>query len=232
VSAIKEAESKEDIQSLIVCSEFPKVFSAGIDLSELHKPDLHRLTEYWKSFQDVYITFYGSRLACIAAIEGHAIAGGCMIAMCCDYRIMAGTSEMDKICPTIGLNEAKLGIVAPQWLGQQMIDTVGCRQCERSLQLALLYTPEDALKINLIDCVVSKDTVHAHAEKVALEFTKIPSKARHSSKLILRKQRIESMIATRQHDLDTFIATINNPTTQENLSKYLDSIAKKPVKKS
>lgn len=50
----------------------------------------------------MYLDLYGSRLATISAIQGHAPAAGCFIAMACDYRIMSGGS--------IGLNETKLGI--------------------------------------------------------------------------------------------------------------------------
>lgn len=78
---------------------------------EMHKPDPLRLRDFWTSFQELYLTLYGSKLACIAAIEGHAPAAGCMLALSCDYRIMSQT--IGHGTPTIGLNESKLGIVAP-----------------------------------------------------------------------------------------------------------------------
>jgi len=42
-------------------------------------------------------------------MKGHSPAGGCLFAMSCDYRVMVGPKY------TIGLNETKLGIVAPKW---------------------------------------------------------------------------------------------------------------------
>merc|ERR1712183_590571 len=98
------------IHSLVLNSSNSSIFSAGLDITELYKPDPNRLPEFWKSFQQLFIKLYGSRLATIAAIEGSAIAGGCMLAMSCDYRIISS----NKI--TIGLNETKLGIAAPFWM--------------------------------------------------------------------------------------------------------------------
>lgn len=111
--AVKEAEQDKKIQALVLRSANPSIFSAGLDLQEMHKPEMDRLRNFWTSFQQLYIDLHGSRLACIAAIEGHAPAAGCMLALSCDYRIMA--SDMPKI--TIGLNETRLGK-----LGQCAVD--------------------------------------------------------------------------------------------------------------
>ena len=58
--------------------------------------------------QQLYIDLYSSRLATVAAVQGHAPAAGCFLAMACDYRIMS-TGDGKKV-PTIGLNETRLGI--------------------------------------------------------------------------------------------------------------------------
>jgi len=93
-------------------------------VSELLSPDSVRLPKFWNSLQQVYIDLYGSRLATVAAIQGHAPAAGCFLAMACDYRVMfAGGVNSDtkkKHVPTIGLNETRLGIAGegstPVWI--------------------------------------------------------------------------------------------------------------------
>ena len=156
-SAVTEIEQDSKIQSLVLASSLPSVFCAGLDIMEMHKPDEERLTAFWNSFQQLYLDLYGSRLATIAAIAGHAPAAGCMLALCCDYRIMASAEE--KVKPSIGLNETKLGIVAPPWLAQQFVDTVGQRHAELGLSLGLLYSPSEALPIGLVDELAPKDRV-------------------------------------------------------------------------
>ena len=192
---------------------------------EMHQPDQKRLEDFWSSFQQVYIDLYGSRLACIAAIEGHAPAAGCMLTLACDYRIMAESDSNTK--PTIGLNESKLGIVAPPWLGELMINTIGHRPAEKSLALGLLYSPEEALKIGLVDEVVPKADVLPRAAEEAATWAKIPAQARVASKSLTRKKQIDHLLATRQKDIDHFCGFVNNEAVQCQLTMYLEMLKKK-----
>jgi len=227
-ASIKQTEASSKVQSLILTSFNPKIFSAGLDINEMYQPDKQRLVEFWSAFQQVYLDLYGSRLACIAAMEGHAPAAGCMLALCCDYRIMAQSSETTK--PTIGLNETKLGIAAPPWLGQLLVDTVGTRVTEKSLSLGLLYSPQEALTISLVDEVVSQEEVLGRAKEEAATWAKIPPQARVASKLLTRKKHIDNLLQTRQQDTDYFCNFVNDETTQLNLHMYVESLKRKRSK--
>lgn len=228
-SSIKMAEKDRKVQAYILQSANPSIFSAGLDIMEMHKPDPTRLVDFWKSFQQLYLDLYGSRLAGIAAVQGHAPAAGCMLALSCDYRIMAAGEE-SRSPPTIGLNESKLGIVAPPWLGQQFIDTIGRRRAEIALTLGTLYSPEEALGIGLVDKVVPKSEVRAAAVEAAQTFAAIPPPAREASKRLLRQERLDHVEATRQADIDHFVEFVTNDKTQANLSAYLAMLAKKSKK--
>ena len=67
----------------------------------------------------------------VAAIAGHAPAGGCVLALCCDYRIMASGPFR------IGLNETQVGLVAPEGIQHLLRRVVGLHRAERLLQDAL-----------------------------------------------------------------------------------------------
>ncbi|KAJ7340270.1 hypothetical protein OS493_003002 [Desmophyllum pertusum] len=87
---LDELENDQDCQGLIITSGLPKVYSAGLDLvKEIYKPDKKRLASFWTCFQRMWLRLYGSRLATMAAINGHALAGGCVLGLACDYRLMA-----------------------------------------------------------------------------------------------------------------------------------------------
>jgi 3,2-trans-enoyl-CoA isomerase len=75
---------------------------------EMYKPKEERLRQFWTALQDVWLKLYGSSFPTAAAITGHSPAGGCLLALSCEYRVMLPNF-------TIGLNETKLGIVAPSW---------------------------------------------------------------------------------------------------------------------
>jgi hypothetical protein len=90
--------------------------TSGIAMLTMNRPPANSLS--LEMLQQLYLDMYGSRLAIVAAIQGHAPAAGCFLAMACDYRIMSagdmgdgGNSDMmKKFVPTIGLNETQLGI--------------------------------------------------------------------------------------------------------------------------
>jgi len=160
---------KEKCRGVILTSALPKIFSAGLDIREMYKPEEERLRNFWYSLQGLWLQLYGSKMATVALINGHSPAGGCLLAISCDYRIMVGEKFR------IGLNETQLGIVAPYWFRDSMINTVGTRQTEMALQLGTLFSSEEALNIGLVDEVIPDQTsATTLAESKMKEFLKIP----------------------------------------------------------
>lgn len=258
-TSIKQIEANPKVQSVIIASSNPSIFSAGLDIAELVEPDKDRLPKFWNSLQQVYLDLYGSRLATIAAIQGHAPAAGCMLAMACDYRIMCaghGDDEVDgkkrrKHVPTIGLNETQLGIAAPPWMGQLMVRTIGFRMAERALALGTLFQPTDALKVGLVDEVVSEQTADVSdalmtlltegneqvsnplmqkAYREAALYAKIPPQARVASKMVTRSDCLQDMFATREADNDFFCGFIGQDEVQKNLKGYVEALKQKSKK--
>lgn len=227
-ASIREAEADHAIQAMVLQSAKPAVFSAGLDLTEMYQPDPKRLREFWTAFQQVYLDLYGSRLACIAALEGAAPAAGCMLALSCDYRIMASTTSTSK--PTIGLNESRLGIVAPPFLARQFIDTVGRRQAELGLSLGILYSPEEALHIGLVDQVVPAEQVRSAAHETAVQWSKIPPMARVASKRLVRAESLKQLERNRLEDVDNFVSVITSEAAQQGLAAYLEMMSQKRKK--
>lgn len=211
-----------DTQGLVLQSSSPKVFSAGLDLKQLYQPDVTQLERLWNAFQQLYMTLYGSRLATVAAIQGHAPAGACMVALCCDYRIMASNNTAK-----IGLNESKLGIGLPPWLIQQMIDTVGQRQAEISMSLGTLFTAEEALRIQLVDELVERESLLERAMDVSKLWASIPSTARVATKEKIRRPRIDRLHVNRTADTSAFIESVLLDTTQQMLGDYLKTLGKR-----
>ena len=214
------------MKALILESSNPAIFSAGLDLMELHKPGKERFSEFWKSFQQLFLDLYGSRLGCVASIQGAAPAAGCMLAMSCDYRVIAADSKAK-----IGLNETKLGIAAPRWLGRLFIDTVGHRQAELGLALGSLYSPQQALAIGLVDEIVDdKRKVPDRAMQMAIEFSKIPPHALHDSKSHARGGAIQHLETNRDEDLQHSTDILMGEKSQEGIAAYLQALTKKTSK--
>jgi len=215
-----------EARGLVLTSSLPSVFCAGLEITEMHKPDLDRLRQFWSSLQNLWITLYSYPIPTAAAISGHSPAGGCLLAMCTDYRVMQGPKF------TIGLNETQLGIVAPSWFKDTMLNTVGQRQTELALMLGTLFTAQQALDIGMVDKVVeTREECSAAAYGVVAQLARIPSEARHTSKMLMRQATLDNLVNNKQADIDHFANFIVKPSIQKPLGQYLDALKAKAAAK-
>ena len=224
--SIKEVEADPHIKSLVLTSSNPSIFSAGLDLAELHNPPRSNLSEFWTCFQQLFLDLYGSRLGCVAALEGTAPAAGCMLAMCCDFRVISPDAKSK-----IGLNETRLGIVAPPWLSQLLVDTVGHRHAELALSLGSLFSPQQALAIGLVDEVTNDKTqVSERAMQAALNFATIAPHALKESKLQMRGKAIQKMEREREEDLSYAVDLMLRENVQDHIATYIQQLQKRTGK--
>jgi len=219
----KMEEKSNPLQGFILASNQRHIFSAGLDILEMYQAEEGQLRKFWTALQDLFLRLYVTPLVSIAAVEGHAPAGGCFLAMNCDYRIMTKENA-----PKMGLNETRLGIVAPLWFQQVLINTIGYRQSELMLNLGLQYDAEKALELNLIDAAV--DTVAEVmplAESTMTQWLKIPEHARSQTKLQMRKHVVEALRQNREADTQLFVDTVTDPKAQKAMGLYLQALKQK-----
>ncbi|KAG7202437.1 hypothetical protein KM043_018742 [Ampulex compressa] len=213
---------KNRSKGVILTSSLPTIFSAGLDIMEMYKPDIKRATEFWKMFQDTWMTLYNLQLPVAAAINGSSPAGGCMLAMSCEYRVCVDGKY------GIGMNESRLGIIAPTWMRNTYISTIGYRKAELELIRGTLFLPQEALKIGLVDELVpNKAEAIKKCQDYISSFKKIPSQARNMTKLELRKEATTWLKENRDADLNIFLTTIQLPIVQSALKLYIESLKQK-----
>ncbi|XP_026685347.1 enoyl-CoA delta isomerase 1, mitochondrial-like [Diaphorina citri] len=154
--------------------------------------------------------------------QGHAPGAGCQFAMSCEYRIMVGPKY------TIGLNETKMGIIAPFWFVDTMVHTLGPRQTELALTSGKMFTSAEALKVGLIDEeVTSEEEAITRAETFLAQYATIPGAARKLTKLMLREKTISNLMENKEKDLKNVVDLITSPQVQKGLGLYLQSLKKK-----
>jgi 3,2-trans-enoyl-CoA isomerase len=143
------------------------------------------------------------------------------LATCCDYRVMVASDKF-----TIGLNEAKFGLVAPFWLMDTFKLVVGQREAELGLQLGKLYSVEEAKQIGLIDEIVdSKEAAVTECARMISEMNKCVPLARHLTKMSMRERTIQRMIAGRAKDIDTVVSVVLQEPMQKAVSAYISSLS-------
>uniref|UniRef100_A0A3Q3R650 Enoyl-CoA delta isomerase 1, mitochondrial n=1 Tax=Monopterus albus TaxID=43700 RepID=A0A3Q3R650_MONAL len=219
---LEKLEMDKSCRGLIVTSSQPKVFSAGLDIMEMYGKSPEHCGEFWRAVQEMWLKMYSSNMATIAAINGSSPAGGCLMSMTCDYRIMADNPRY-----SIGLNETQLGIVAPFWFKDTIINTVGHRTAEMALELGLLFSPSEALKIGLVDQVVPEDQVLTTATQAMTKWLAVPDHARQITKSLMRKPTLDKLTSSREADIQNFVSFITKDSIQKSLRVYLEMLKKR-----
>lgn len=205
----------------LVLSGGPKVFSAGLDVPHLLAlgNDRAALKSAWESFFAAARTLAESKIPVVAAIAGHAPAGGCVLALCCDYRVMASGPFR------IGLNETRVGLVAPEGIQHLLRRTIGPYRAERLLVSGELVDAERALALGLVDELVEIDNV-AHRARVWLtELLALPRQPMLDTRAIARADLIAALRPERIR-LERFIDTWSDPDTQAGLHALVARLGK------
>ena len=223
-ATLKDLEANSAVRGMVLGSAVKGIFSAGLDLRSLlitPEQTADDLATFWTAVQELWLTLYMSRLATVAAISGHCPAGGCLLALSCDARVMVEGSYR------MGLNEVHLGLVAPPWLSTMLKDTVGRRQAEWMLQLGQLLSADEALHVGMIDEVVPLASLHGASNAKMMELLSIPDGARAMAKQQVRRDAAAALRDFQNEDLDEFMSLITDPSVQMSLVAYLQSLKKK-----
>lgn len=222
ISAVKELEANEEVNGLIITGK-EGFFSAGIDLIEIYNYNEQQSKDFWTSFLLMQTTLAAFKKPFVAAITGHAPAGGCIMALCSDYRVMANGNFR------IGLNEIPVGIIVPEAVFNLYAFWLGKRKAYQYLLEGKLLNVGEALQDGLVDEVVEPAEVLAVAEKKIRLYMKMNAETWQQSKLNLRKGLIAQMQADQSETLDKMLVQWWSPETRFSLQKVIDQLTK-PVK--
>lgn len=188
----------------VVLTGYDKFFSAGLALPALIDLDRPTMTEFITRFHDAMVQVFALPLPVIAAINGHAIAGGCVLALQADVRVMAAGPYR------IGLNEAQLGIGLPPVVTEPLRCQVPAASLGPIALQGLLLLPDEALALGLVNQVVPQGDVVQVAMGVARERAQVGRPAYAQIKAALRRPAQDAM-ARQLHDqtegwLDTWFS--------------------------
>lgn len=145
VAELDQAE-RDGVDALVLAGG-PKIFSAGLDVPALLQLDRDGMRAFWRDFLGIAARLARFPAPVAAAIDGHSPAGGAVIALCCDYRVMARGAFR------IGLNEVEVGLPVPASIQAILRRQVGARQAERLLVAGAMLESEQAHAIGFVDAL-------------------------------------------------------------------------------
>jgi enoyl-CoA hydratase/carnithine racemase len=143
--------------ALVLTSANAKFFSIGFDIPHLIDLPREAFLEFFTSFSRLCLALLSLPKPTVAAISGHATAGGCILALCCDYRLIAQGRRL------MGLNEIRLGVPIPFVADCALRSLVGQRIAREITDGGGFHLPEQALALGLVDRVVPGDELTAQS---------------------------------------------------------------------
>lgn len=193
----QDLEKSDEVRAVILTGR-GKFFSFGFNIPELLSYSKDDFIRYLTKFANFCSYLFLFPKPVIAALNGHTIAAGCMLANACDLRVMV--SEKAKIA----LNEITFG--ASVFAGSVAIlkFCVGSRNAETILYSGAMYSPDEAVRLGLVDQIVPAENLMRAAEKTAVNFASKSAAAFSSIKGLLRRPIAEEMAKREQDSLREF----------------------------
>ncbi|MEA2699298.1 MAG: hypothetical protein QOI66_3569 [Myxococcales bacterium] len=166
----------------VVLSGAPGRFSGGLDVPALLLLGRPEIRDTWKTFFGLLRDLATSPIPTVAALTGHSPAGGTVLALFTDYRVLADGPFV------MGLNEVQVGLSVPAPLLRALTYLVGARQTERLAVAGLLLGPAEALRCGLVDEVVPVEGVVPRAVAWATELLSRPRAAMTATRRLARRE--------------------------------------------
>jgi 3,2-trans-enoyl-CoA isomerase len=209
----------------IVLSGRAGMYSAGLDVPALLQLKRPELVAFFRDFFALCNAIASSPVPVVAAITGHSPAGGAVLGIFCDYRIMARSVDAAKPF-RIGLNEVQVGLTVPTVIQLGLQRLVGPYRAERLLVAGAMLNPEQALSVGLVDEVVNADEVVSRSIEWLREQFKSPQLAMLGTRQIARRDLVKIFEYPENLELDDFADSWFGSETQSTLKALVAKLKK------
>lgn len=206
----------------IVLSGREGMFSAGLDVPALLQLDRQAMSAFWGEFFRLLETVARSPIPIAVAITGHSPAGGAVLSLFCDYRVMADGSFR------VGLNETRVGLVVPRVIQQALARLVGDHRAERLIVAGALLNPSEALAVGLVDSLAENPAATLPA---AIEWCErhlaLPSEAMRGNRSMMRESLCVLFDDLGAVDIEAFVNGWFGEQTQATLHSLVAQLQSK-----
>ena len=196
-------------------------FCAGLDLPSLAGLDRATLRDFLRRFGEVMLRVFELPIPLLAAVNGHAVAGGCVLALQADLRIAADRDAR------IGLNETRLGIGLPALVVETLRSQVPASSLGPLALEGRLVSPREALQLGLVHEVVPEAELLDRALRRAAELADLPGAGLRMVKESLRKPVAAAARAAEAAESERWLDTWFSPDTQRRLQETITRLTKR-----
>lgn len=219
-----EAAPAQGVRALLL-SGAPGMFSAGLDVPALLQLDRTAMRAFWVDFFALCAALARCPLPLCAAVTGHSPAGGAVLAILCDYRVMARSVDADKPF-RIGLNEVQVGLVVPEVIQLALRRLVGAYRAERLMVAGTMLTAEQAQALGFVDELAALDAVVPRARDWLAALLALPPDALAATRRIARADLAAAFADPASFGIDAFVDGWFAPSTQAVLKALVARLKK------
>ena len=206
----EDLEKNPEVKAVVLTGR-GKFFSFGFDIPELYRYSKDEFKRFVTKFTDLYTYLFMYPKPIIAALNGHAIAGGCMLATACDYRLMVSGKAK------ISLNEVTFGSTVFAGSVAILKFLVGGRNAERIVGTGDMYDAQAAKDMNLVDFISTEESIDKDALAVAKGFAGLEPDTFYSVKKLLRQPVVEEMLCREEESILEFLEIWYSKSTRKNI---------------
>lgn len=215
-SVFTEVDKMDDVSVVVITSAHEKAFIAGADIKQMVAMNQGDSEVFSKLLQNANNLLANMRKVVIAAINGHALGGGCELALACDFRFMISGKAL------IGLPESRLGIVPGCGGTQRLPRLIGLSKAMDLLLHGRTLEAEEALAIGLVDRVIPAKTFMEEVMVFAHQLASGPGKALGNIKAAVMRgidlPLTEALAVERHYALETLLTQ----DAKEGLSAFVE----------
>lgn len=209
-AALEALEGEPGVRAVVLTGA-GKFFSFGFDIPEFLSHTREQFADYVTRFTDLYTYLFLYPKPVVAAINGHAVAGGCMIVLACDRRVMIGGRAK------ISLNEIGFGSTVFAGSVEMLRFWVGGAAAAAVLYSGAMYSAAEAERLGLVDEVADGEGLTDAAARAASELAAKPAPAFASMKSLLRKPVADEMRRREAESVEEFVEIWYSEATRANL---------------
>lgn len=214
-------EAEQSKAEALVITGTGSIFSAGVDLFRVVDGGTEYIQLFLSALTRTFKTLFELSVPVVAAINGHAIAGGYLLTQCCDIRLMARGKGR------IGAPELLVGVPFPPLALEIVLFTTPPQHVQSLVYGGMTLTPDEALRYGTIDEILEPDQLLPRALETAGQLSQIPRVAFRLTKQQIRAAVLERFARVSRAAEAQVAAAWSSPETHDRIRAYLAKTVRK-----
>jgi len=211
-----DALETSDIEAVVLTGSGSN-FSAGVDLFQVIEGGADYLRSFLPALSNGVKRLFALPKPIVAAVNGHAIAGGCVLAAACDYRVM--TSGKGKI----GVTELLVGVPFPAAAMEVLRFHLPSPVAQELIYSGRLVSSSEAVDIGWVERLAAPDRVVEEAVAQARRWGRLSSSAFAITKHQLRHEALDRIEQYESHLDDEILGIWSEPATLDGIRAFMEA---------